>query len=382
MSRRQRTHTFLLHLDEEGKNIKAFATYCERFQDTEMRGLLGVSYIQAQEEIGDGEDRNHLQGTVQFMLQKSVKGAKDWLQKSGINGFMVQEAENLEAAIRYSQKEETRVVDGISFKYGHASTGGRKRKCDDDRYEKAREMIAKNDADLADIEEEYGTAFAIDFPYKKIKRLVELERIKKRKIERKSSSLLWFQHNLLPWQKSLSANLKKSLQSEKRDRLVHVIYDPDGSAGKNTFAEKYCEMHPTKAVHVKGGKAADVAFVLKSKVRRTTEVVFINYARTDNAKFISVSIAEDLKDKKITSTKYECTELEFDEPPLVVMMVNHLPDLGKLSMDRWKIMQLEGKAGQPKKFYWLSRQQVERLKAEADRELKRSNDAKKAREDF
>lgn len=138
--------------------------------------------------------------------------------------------------------------------------------------------------------------------------------------------------NLYDWQK----NLLQELRGEPHMRNIIWYCDVEGGTGKTAFARFLLKNIP-HTMFVTTGSSKDIAYqVIKSSWN--PETVIFNLPRTAEGG-MSYGALESLKDGVIFSGKYEGGAKLFP-PPHVVVMANFLPDLTKLSMDRWDIRTL------------------------------------------
>lgn len=140
-------------------------------------------------------------------------------------------------------------------------------------------------------------------------------------------------NELRPWQKTICNIIKE----EPDDRSILWVFDESGCMGKTVFS-KYLYAK-TDAIIATGGGNKDIACmlaILKKNGRDLNDkTTFIfNFPRSTEG--ISYKALESVKDGLITSVKYESSTLVFNSPH-VICFSNELPNLKKLSKDRWKI---------------------------------------------
>lgn len=142
---------------------------------------------------------------------------------------------------------------------------------------------------------------------------------------------------LRPWQK----DILKIIESEPDDRTVYWIYDQKGCNGKTVFS-KYLHAKENAIIATAGGNKdiACLLAVLKEGGRDLNDknTFIFNFPRSTEG--ISYKAIESVKDGLMTSTKYESATLVFNCPH-VICFSNELPDLYKLSEDRWNIKVIE-----------------------------------------
>lgn len=135
---------------------------------------------------------------------------------------------------------------------------------------------------------------------------------------------------LKDWQNKILENLN----TIPDDRTINWVYDKIGNSGKTVFC-KYLHYHK-KAFVIKSGKANDAKYILKEeKVCR--DIVF-DLSRS-NEEFVSYTCIEEIKDGHFFSGKYESKSMLISTPHIYIFC-NFLPNINKLSKDRWKIWNL------------------------------------------
>lgn len=132
------------------------------------------------------------------------------------------------------------------------------------------------------------------------------------------------------WQRQL----EQRLEQEPDDRHIRFIVDEEGNAGKSWFIKYYMAKNPDKAQKLPFGKRDDMAFAYKPG----KHVYFLDVPRKQ-MEFLQYSVLEMIKDGSVSSPKYESVMKETDVKAHVVVMCNELPDMEKLSRDRFKIYQ-------------------------------------------
>lgn len=138
-------------------------------------------------------------------------------------------------------------------------------------------------------------------------------------------------HPLQGWQEDLN----QTLNLEPDDRSVMFIVDVKGGAGKTWFAKYYSRLHDNAQV-MEMGRKADMAYALREDIR----VLFVNCTRSQN-EFMNYSFLESVKDGMVFSSKYE-SGMKRIGPCHVVVLMNERPDKTKLSLDRYRILDVEG----------------------------------------
>lgn len=138
------------------------------------------------------------------------------------------------------------------------------------------------------------------------------------------------EHELRPWQIELNQFLNRPAD----DRTIVFIVDRTGNAGKTWFSKHYRQLHDNVQL-VPPGKYADMAYI----VNEETRVFFIDTPR-EKVEYFNYYFLEKLKDRDVFSQKYYPEHKEFDHCVHVVVLMNELPDMSKLSQDRYKIIEV------------------------------------------
>jgi len=136
-------------------------------------------------------------------------------------------------------------------------------------------------------------------------------------------------HTYHTWQNILATKLN----GPPNDREIVFVVDKTGGNGKTWFA-KHWVAKDLKSQYMEMGKKADMAYALNPEI--TT--LFVNCTR-QQVEFLNYSFLESVKDGMVFSTKYESGIKKLQKCHVVVMM-NQDPDMEKLSIDRYKIIEI------------------------------------------
>lgn len=137
-------------------------------------------------------------------------------------------------------------------------------------------------------------------------------------------------HPLRTWQQELNAKL--NLQAH--DREVIFLVDLIGNTGKTWFARYYCSNHVSAQI-ILPGKKADMAYVLRQDIR----VLFVDAPRSKQGEYLQYDFLEEVKNGFVFSSKYESRVKTLASCHVVVSM-NEMPDMSKLSQDRYHIIEI------------------------------------------
>lgn len=134
------------------------------------------------------------------------------------------------------------------------------------------------------------------------------------------------------WQRTL----RDELTGIADMRSIVWYTDFEGGCGKTALA-RYLVHNVPHTLFVSTGKAADIAYQI-IKATWEPKIVCFNLPRSaENA--MSYAALESCKDGIIYSGKYE-GGCKIFSPPHVIVFANFMPDLNRLSQDRWVIRHL------------------------------------------
>lgn len=140
--------------------------------------------------------------------------------------------------------------------------------------------------------------------------------------------------DLRPWQQEVVALLAETPDN----RTVRFYVDFVGGAGKTTLVRYLKSQMPrSELVCLKPCKVADMVHGLPSQPR----VVIVDVPRS-SMDFLQYSFLEDVKDGVLYSSKYQSHGVSFPSPHVLVFC-NDLPDMSKLSQDRYVIVELSSR---------------------------------------
>lgn len=151
------------------------------------------------------------------------------------------------------------------------------------------------------------------------------------RIQKQALLSLYENASLKPWQKALL----DITEEEASDRKIHWLWEEQGNVGKSWMTTYLGVVQG--ATLLTAGKKADMAFIFAQK---PTKIVVFDLART-NEKFLDgvYSLAEDLKNGRVVTTKYVSKTIFFP-PPHVIFFANFEPDPTKWSPDRYFLTKL------------------------------------------
>jgi hypothetical protein len=124
-------------------------------------------------------------------------------------------------------------------------------------------------------------------------------------------------------------------------RTIHWVNDSTGCSGKSLFTKYLCFNYPS-CVKISFSTATQLRKSLARLGQRQMYVVDIprTLGREDSIDDL-ISVLEDLKNGHITSSMYGEYDCLFMNAPHVLIFSNTLPNVSRLSKDRWKIWTIE-----------------------------------------
>lgn len=137
--------------------------------------------------------------------------------------------------------------------------------------------------------------------------------------------------NFSDWQRDLHRLVGGD---EPHPRFIYWCWEQRGGVGKTAWC-KWAAVH--RSALVLGGKSADIKFGVAQRVRERggLGLAIFHFTRTVES-YVSYEALEAVKDGIFFSGKYEGGMVVYDTPH-VVCFANFPPDIGKLSVDRWRI---------------------------------------------
>lgn len=149
--------------------------------------------------------------------------------------------------------------------------------------------------------------------------------------------------NLRPWQQQIWDG-RKTFQ----DRIVNVVYDPDGNNGKSTLAALF-ELHDAgiDMPPCNDGEKLiqSLCNILMKTNCRDPKALFIDLPRSmDQTKLFGMYVAiEQIKKGKVYDFRYKYDKWWFDAPQIWVFC-NAEPHRGYVSRDRWKFWRISSES--------------------------------------
>lgn len=133
------------------------------------------------------------------------------------------------------------------------------------------------------------------------------------------------------WQALLAERLANEPED---DRKIEFYVDPLGGSGKSWFIRKLLSTRDDVQM-LSIGKRDDLAYAVDE-----TKRIFLLSVPRSSMEFLNYPILEMIKDRLIFSTKYHSRTKRLIHKPHIVVFCNELPDVTKLTNDRYKITEL------------------------------------------
>lgn len=133
--------------------------------------------------------------------------------------------------------------------------------------------------------------------------------------------------------------IKEILKEEPNDRDIYWFYEKIGNTGKSSLCKHLKLLYKNSMISV-SGKSKDVMYSISSVLEGDDDIDIIIYdIPRSNIEYVSYTGMEKLKDGYFFSGKYESKECMIN-PPHIICFANELPNVYKMSKDRWKIYEL------------------------------------------
>lgn len=135
-------------------------------------------------------------------------------------------------------------------------------------------------------------------------------------------------------------NILDIIKDEPDDRTIYWFYGKNGNNGKTTFCKYLVVEH---GAIILSGKSADMKNAIVELDKQngyTPELIVCNIPKSFDSNYLSYTGLEEIKDMLFYSGKYEGGMI-CGNPPHLIIFSNELPDVNKVSIDRWKIFNIE-----------------------------------------
>lgn len=269
-----------------------------------------IKYLVYQEEICPKTKRHHIQGYIELTKKVRASAIKKIFSDSAMH--VETRKGTREQAINYCKKEESR-VPGTSFhEYGDPTITQGTRTDLRRLYDQLKDRGSL--ADILDDNPEAFIKYSRGIQY--AKQILD-EKYQKEQIQEEFK-------NFIP--NEFQKEILHRLENQNNRRILWVC-DEKGGKGK-TYLSRF--LVSSGAFRCSGGKNNDIAYAYKG------EHTFIMDLSRSMEEHTNYDIIEQIKNGMIFSGKYESRNKIF-KVPKVLILANFMPDLSKLSEDRWDI---------------------------------------------
>lgn len=273
------------------------------------------------------ERGKHLQGYVEFncpLALTTVKSRLDPIMKAKSKVHVETAYNDREANIKYCMKNDTGDPEEIE-RYGSKFF---------EVIHKAREQGKRNDwRRIVDFIKD-GNDFAAvtdEFPEHAMRYHGGIDRIiraYKRRDMKAEFDKQYSGAKLYKWQRDLI----KKLEKPPNDRIVYWVYDTIGNKGKSWLGKWL--MANMGAERFENASTKDIALAYEG-----SPIVVFDYSRSMEEK-LNYAIIESIKNGTLFSGKY-ISETKLFASPHIVCFANWAPRKEALSMDRWRIINID-----------------------------------------
>ncbi len=149
---------------------------------------------------------------------------------------------------------------------------------------------------------------------------------------------LWTAKDMCKCQMLVCDKFKKRCHP-KTDRTVHWFWEMEGGWGKTQMALYLVDQHNAMLLQ---GASKDCLHGIGTVIEKTGEappIIIFDVPRVNQGS-VSYQSIEALKNGCFFSGKYESGMFRFNRPHVLVF-ANELPDMNKLSQDRWRVQELQ-----------------------------------------
>nr|QXP07622.1 MAG: replication associated protein [Arizlama virus] len=309
-------------------------TVAEKISLRSAVGQAGVQYIIFGEEVCPSTGTPHLQGYLQ-MNHKNIQR----INKKFTDKVLYLKPAKAESGLNARELEEGTFMEPYSAR-GYCMKDGNYVEAGEPTHIPAKEQGKRNDLQAVQDDINAGhnyqtissTHFEASAKYNKFFK----EQIAMRNHDiNKAAALARYEPLIInDWQRRLIA----MIQEPATHRIIHWLWSEGGSIGKSDVATYMAAKYD--AVIMEVGKYVDMAYVwANSPVQK---VAIFDIPRTMDEKYFLhlYSMAENLKNGRIMTSKYESKTIYF-APPHVIFFANQPPDMTKWTGNRYNVIKLD-----------------------------------------
>ena len=126
--------------------------------------------------------------------------------------------------------------------------------------------------------------------------------------------------------------------TEADSRKMIFVYETTGNTGKSRFKEMMYKLNPYTTLFLDGDISGKDLKYLSCKIMKR-KLIILDVARGMSSS-IPYNALEDVKSGNFNSSKYDTVLVTGDTYPHIIVLSNELPDLTKLSIDRYLIAEI------------------------------------------
>jgi len=127
--------------------------------------------------------------------------------------------------------------------------------------------------------------------------------------------------------------LEAQLAVEADPRKIVFVVDPVGNSGKTWFTDYMSFHRPADTQVLSVGRREDLSYAIDE-----LRSIFLFDLPRSSGEFLQYTVLEQLKNRRVFSSKYQSRVKFLNEVPHVVVFMNEYPDMTKLSGDRYVII--------------------------------------------
>jgi len=306
-----------------------FNNYSEEDRDKLIKLLeVEAKHHVCGREIAPTTGTPHLQGV--FALNKKLRW-KQVVKLLGNRKISVRACRVYPAAVKYCKKEGDFVETGTE----PSTKGG-------DNWGPFKAAVKSGDYTLKELREKFSAEFVRGYRFC-------LDYIED---HRKRPEVVPLPGPLYPWQQAI----KDYIDGPVNNREIVFVVDFVGNSGKSEFCIWCCDSDEQELTQIiEMGLKKDMLYDFNDyEPDQYPGTLFVDCVRS-GTKHMDYGVLEKIKGGRFTSHKYKNKRVRMMSPHMIVMM-NEMPCLAALSVDRYKVMVIDRAAANG--FYWMSEEDI------------------------
>lgn len=138
--------------------------------------------------------------------------------------------------------------------------------------------------------------------------------------------------------KPFQREVMEIIEEEPDDRIIYWYWETTGNVGKSTICKHLCMTRNCLILNGKQNDMFNAILQWKDSKGDFPEIIIVDIPRS-TIDYVSWGAIEKIKDGLFYSGKYE-GGMVIMNPPHLICMANSEPDMTKLSLDRWRIREI------------------------------------------